>query len=93
MVSSPGENGKALNLVGSATWHGANENEHFGDTKGDAIPSGNRLHYVNGGCAIDLTLAGRYETVTNVWSAARLQGKSLAEKTSLRKCIRPLCGE
>jgi hypothetical protein len=26
----------------------------------------------------------------NVWSAARLQGKSVGEKTSLRKCIRPL---
>jgi hypothetical protein len=29
----------------------------------------------------------------NVWSAARLQGGSLVEKTSLRKCIRPLCGD
>ena len=28
--------------------------------------------------------------VPNVWSAARLQGKSAGEKTSLRKCIRPL---
>ena len=26
----------------------------------------------------------------NVWSAARLQGKTEGEKTSLRKCIRPL---
>jgi hypothetical protein len=34
-----------------------------------------------------------FEAVTNVWSAARLQGKSLVEKTSLRKCIRPLGGE
>jgi len=25
----------------------------------------------------------------NVWSAARLQEKSVGEKTSLRKCIRP----
>ena len=27
----------------------------------------------------------------NVWSAARLQGKSLDEE-SLRQCIRPVCG-
>jgi hypothetical protein len=32
-------------------------------------------------------------TTDNVWSAARLQGGSLVEKTSLRKCIRPLCGD
>jgi hypothetical protein len=38
-------------------------------------------------------VAGRNEFVTNVWSAAGLQGKSLVEKTSLRKCIRPLGGE
>jgi hypothetical protein len=38
-------------------------------------------------------VAGRNEAVTNVWSAARLQGKSLVEKASLRKCIRPLGGE
>ena len=29
----------------------------------------------------------------NVWSAARLQRGSLVEKTSLRKCIRPLDGD
>jgi hypothetical protein len=29
----------------------------------------------------------------NVWSAARLQGGSLVEKTSLRKWIRPLVGD
>ncbi len=29
----------------------------------------------------------------NVWSAAGLQGKSVGEKTSLRKCIRPLGGD
>jgi hypothetical protein len=29
----------------------------------------------------------------NVWSAARLQGKSLWMKESLRQCIRPVCGE
>jgi hypothetical protein len=32
-------------------------------------------------------------TNNNVWSAARLQGGSLVEKTSLRKCIRPLVGD
>jgi hypothetical protein len=30
---------------------------------------------------------------SNVWSAARLQGKSLWMKESLRQCIRPVCGE
>ena len=29
---------------------------------------------------------------SNVWSAARLQGKSLWMKESLRQCIRPVCG-
>ena len=37
--------------------------------------------------------AATFETVTNVWSAAGLQEESLAEETSLRKCIRPLGGE
>jgi hypothetical protein len=60
MVISPENNGKGLHLSGNATWHGANGNEHFGDTKGDAVPAGNRLHYVSGGCVIDLTLAGKY---------------------------------
>jgi hypothetical protein len=31
--------------------------------------------------------------LVNVWSAARLQGKSLWMKESLRQCIRPVCGE
>jgi hypothetical protein len=33
---------------------------------------------------------GPFHLDENVWSAARLQGKSVVEKTSLRKCIRPL---
>jgi hypothetical protein len=30
---------------------------------------------------------------SNVWSAARLQGKSLWMKESLRQCIRPVGGD
>jgi len=32
------------------------------------------------------------DTLLNVWSAARLQGKSWWMKESLRQCIRPVCG-
>ncbi len=39
---------------------------------------------------IDNPLIAWYISPDNVWSAARLQGKSVGEKTSLRKCIRPL---
>jgi hypothetical protein len=57
---SASKNAGELRLVGNAIWQGANGNEHFGDAKGKAVPSGNRLHIVDGGCVIDLTLAGKY---------------------------------
>jgi hypothetical protein len=60
MVISASKNAGELHLVGNAIWQGANRNEHFGDARGNAIPSGNRLHIVDGGCVIDLTLAGKY---------------------------------
>lgn len=53
----------ALHLRGNATWHGNAGVEHFGDTQGDATPSGNYLHFVEEGpnsCTIDLTLLGSF---------------------------------
>jgi hypothetical protein len=52
-----------LRLEGSAQWHGAGGNEHFGDIKGAATPDDNRLHFAESGpdsCIIDMTLLGRY---------------------------------
>jgi len=60
LVLSPSKNAGELRIVGNATWHGLNGNEHFGNAKGNAVPSGNRLHLVDGECVIDLTLAGKY---------------------------------
>ena len=60
VVISPAKNRTRLHLVGKAMWQGGNGNEHFGNVRGDASPAGNRLHYVEGGCTIDLTLAGKY---------------------------------
>jgi hypothetical protein len=60
VVLTAGRRGNNLHLIGHAVWHGANGNDHFGDTKGDAVPAGNRLHYINGGCVIDAVLAGKY---------------------------------
>jgi hypothetical protein len=57
---SASKNAGELRLVGNAIWQGANRNEHFGHAQGNAVPSGNRLHIVDGGCVIDLTLAGKY---------------------------------
>jgi hypothetical protein len=63
VVIAPAKDGKALHLKGNAIWHGANGVEHFGHTEGDATPTGNHLHFVEGGadsCNIDLTLAGKF---------------------------------
>jgi hypothetical protein len=63
VVITSSKQGKALHLEGNATWHGFNEVEHFGSTEGDAIPTGNYLHFAEGGpdsCAIELTLAGKF---------------------------------
>ena len=52
-----------LHLEGNAVWRGEGDNEHFGDTKGDASPVDNRLHFVQNGpdsCTIDMTLLNRY---------------------------------
>lgn len=52
-----------LHLEGHGEWHGANDNVHFGDFRGEATPEGNRVHFVEHGpnsCTIDLTLLGRY---------------------------------
>lgn len=52
-----------LHLMGNAVWHGEKDDAHFGDTKGDASPVGNRLHFVQDGpdsCTIDMTLLDRY---------------------------------
>jgi len=53
----------ALHLVGNAEWHGAGDDVHFGDMKGDGSPVGNHLHFVQSGpnsCTIDMTLLNRY---------------------------------
>jgi hypothetical protein len=55
-----GRNAGELRVAGNAIWQGAKGNEHFGEVAGSAAPGGNRLHVVDGGCAIDLTLAGKY---------------------------------
>jgi hypothetical protein len=60
VVISASKNSEELRLVGKAIWQGANGNEHLGDASGNAVPNGNRLHIVDGGCVIDLTLAGKY---------------------------------
>jgi hypothetical protein len=63
VILAPAKSGKALHLKGNATWHGANGNEHFGDAEGDAVPTGNHLHFVEGdsaACVIDLTLLGKF---------------------------------
>jgi hypothetical protein len=59
LASTPG----ALYIVGNAEWHGKGDNAHFGDTKGDASPTGSDLHFVQNGpnsCTIDMTLLSRY---------------------------------
>jgi hypothetical protein len=59
-VSSPP--GK-LHLAGEAEWHGVGDVVHTGDFEGDAVPSGNHLHFVEDGadsCTVDLTLIGKY---------------------------------
>ncbi|HEY4009743.1 MAG TPA: hypothetical protein VGM11_06300 [Acidobacteriaceae bacterium] len=60
VVISPARDGKGLHLKGNAVWHGLNGNDHFGHIQGDAAPTGNRLHYVDDGCVVNLTLAGRF---------------------------------
>lgn len=61
VIKRPGDPYK-LTLVGHATWHGRAGVEHSGDVTGDVTPSGDHIHYSEGGesCAIDLTLFGNY---------------------------------
>lgn len=63
VVIAPAKSGKAVHLDGNAIWHGGRGVEHFGDAEGDAIPTGNHLHFVEGepaSCIIDLTLFGKF---------------------------------
>jgi hypothetical protein len=63
VVIAPAKDGNALHLKGNATWHGANGVEHFGHAEGNATPTGNHLHLVEGGpdsCTIDLALVGNF---------------------------------
>lgn len=53
---------ETLHLVGDAEWRGKST-AHFGDTKGNASPQGNHMHFVEnepGSCTIDMTLLDRY---------------------------------
>ncbi len=86
VVLSAGEGGKGLHLVGSAVWQGGDGDQHFGATKGDAVPSGNRLHYVDGGCVIDLTPAGKYILAEDNKGHLGLQGRTKCGAAFLRWC-------
>lgn len=73
-----GEKPGTLRLEGSAQWNGAGGNAHFGDTKGTAIPEGNRLHFVESGsdsCAIDMTLLGRYIVASDNMACGALNAR------------------
>ncbi|HLH02916.1 MAG TPA: hypothetical protein VKX25_09110 [Bryobacteraceae bacterium] len=51
-------------LDGTAVWDGLNGSQHTGEIAGEAKPSGNTLHYVEGSgesaCTMDLRLIGDY---------------------------------
>ena len=55
----------ALTLSGRGTWNGANGVVHSGRFGGDASPRGNRLHFSDGYCEIDLALIGGFITASD----------------------------
>jgi len=50
----------ALTLSGRGTSEGGFGVVHYGRFSGDATPSGNRMHFSDGYCEIDMALIGRY---------------------------------
>src|ERR1017187_1695902 len=59
----PSKSAGKLDLQGEASWHGHGDVVHTGDFAGEAMPAGNRLHFVEEGansCTVDLTLIGKY---------------------------------
>ena len=56
---SPGS-GDTLRIEGHAWWLGARGVSHSGSIKALAVPSSNRLHFVEMTCVLDLALVGKY---------------------------------
>jgi hypothetical protein len=52
--------GDTLRIEGHAWWLGARGVSHSGSIKARAVPSGNRLHFVESTCTLDLALVGKY---------------------------------
>jgi hypothetical protein len=77
-----------LALDGEAYWYGSNHNGHVGEISGEAVPEGNKLHFVDDSdiCTVDLALIGKYMIANDnnmcggvnvrfwgIWKRARLQ--------------------
>jgi len=52
--------GDTLRIEGHAWWLGLRGVSHSGSIKALAVPSGNRLHFVETTCTLDLALIGKY---------------------------------
>ena len=52
--------GDRLRIEGHAWWLGAKGVSHSGRIRALALPSGNRVHFVQGFCVLDLALVGKY---------------------------------
>jgi hypothetical protein len=90
VVIAPAKNGNALHLKGNATWHGVDGVEHFGQAEGDVTPTGNHLHFVDGGpdsCTIDLTLVGKFILATDneLCGALNVRFQGFWKRTSSRQ--------
>lgn len=90
IVIVPAKDGNTLHLKGNATWHGARGVEHFGHAEGDATPTGNHLHFVEGGpdsCTIDLTLVGKFIVADDneLCGALNARFRGFWKHTSLRQ--------
>jgi hypothetical protein len=94
VVIVPAEGGKALHLKGDAIWHGPSGVEHFGHVDGDALPTGNHLHLVEGGpdsCTVDLTLVGKFILASDnqLCGALNVRFQGFWKHTSSRPPTRP----
>jgi hypothetical protein len=52
--------GDTLRIEGHAWWLGAKGISHSGSITALAVPSGNRVHFVESTCVLDLALVGKY---------------------------------
>ena len=52
--------GDTLRIEGHAWWLGVRGVSHSGSIKALAVPFGNRVHFVEGMCVLDLALVGKY---------------------------------